>query len=107
MVKAYKVIDKITKRLIRDYHPKSIILFGSYAYGEPDKDSDIDILVISKTPFSFYKRLAEIRRLISDLRKGYPLEPIVLTPDEVKKRLRAGDQFIEGIMKEGKVLYAE
>lgn len=106
MTKAHRIIEEITKKLVQDYHPEKIILFGSYAYGKPDRDSDIDLLVISKTNLSFYKRLVKIRGLISDLRRGYPFEPIVLTPAEIKERIRKNDKFIEEIMLRGKVLYA-
>lgn len=106
MLKAYGIIKKITKKLVREYHPEKIILFGSYAYGKPDRDSDIDLLVISRTDLPFYKRLVKIRGLISDLRRGYPFEPIVLTPAEIKERISKNDKFIEEIMRRGKVLYA-
>jgi predicted nucleotidyltransferase len=105
--KIQKVIKEITKILIERYHPEKIVLFGSYAYGTPDEESDIDLFIVSKTSLSFYKRLLKIRRLTSSVRKGYSFEPIVLTPRELKARLSKKDQFFEEIMNKGKVLYAK
>jgi uncharacterized protein len=41
-----KQLDEMVERLVRSFQPEQIILFGSYAYGEPNEDSDIDLLVI-------------------------------------------------------------
>lgn len=41
------IILKIVERIIKEYQPKKVILFGSYAYGEPTEDSDLDILIVS------------------------------------------------------------
>ena len=48
----------------------------------------------------------EVRRILSDPHRSVPLETLVLTPTEVENRLAIGDQFVERILREGKVLYA-
>jgi len=99
-------IQKITRRVIDTYQPEKIILFGSYAYGKPGANSDLDLLIIKKTSERFFDRLVNVRRIVSDPMRSIPFEPIVLTPDEVKERLAIGDQFIEEILTKGEVLYA-
>lgn len=96
-----RLVDKLRK----DYDPERIILFGSYAYGAPGRDSDIDLLIIKKTKEPLHRRIINVRRLLSPLRRGVGLDVIVLTPEELRTRIKIGDQFMEEIMTEGKVLY--
>jgi len=82
------------------------LLFGSYAHGEPDEDSDIDLLIIKETPERFLDRLDRVRQSAVGTHPRIPFEPIVLTPGELEEGLRAGNQFIAEIMQRGEVLYA-
>lgn len=100
------VIQEIVRRLVAGYAPEKIILFGSYAYGKPDADSDIDLLVIKATRERFFERLDSVRRVAAGTHPHIPFEPIVLTPKEVEQRLKAGDQFVGEILERGEVLYA-
>lgn len=97
--------ERLVEKLRKDYAPEKIILFGSYAYGVPNRESDIDLLIIKKTNAPIHRRIVNVRRLLSPLRKGLGLDVIVLTPEELKARIKIGDQFMEEIMTEGKVLY--
>jgi predicted nucleotidyltransferase len=101
-----KIIRKLAEVIAGAYKPEKIILFGSHAYGEPHEESDIDLLIIKKTRKAFFARLYDVRRISSEVRRGYAFEPVVLTPAEVNERLRAGDQFIDEILTKGEVLYA-
>ena len=76
------------------------------AYGEPNDDSDIDLLVVKETTESPLERRLHVRRLVADPRRRIPFSPLVLTPDELSRRLAAGDVFYQEIMRRGKVLYA-
>ncbi len=100
------IIQTILQRLIDRYAPQKVILFGSYAYGEPDEDSDIDLLIIKDTPDRFIDRWVTVHRILTGTHRSLPVEPVVLTPQEVEERLVAGDQFIAEILEKGKVLYA-
>lgn len=100
------VIQEIVRRLVAEYAPQKIILFGSYAYGQPGKDSDIDLLIIKVTQERFSDRLDAVRRVAAGAHRRIPFEPIVLTPEEVEQRLKVGDQFIAEIVQKGKVLHA-
>ena len=100
------VIEDILERLLAGYTPQKVILFGSYAYGNPRPDSDIDLLIIKETTERFIDRWVTVRRLLSDPGRRVPLETIVLTPQEVSRRLVVGDQFLAEILEKGEVLYA-
>jgi len=100
------VIQKIVQRLVAGYPPEKIILFGSYAYGQPDTDSDIDLLIIKATKERLLERLNTVRRVTVGTHPHIPFEPIVLTPVEIEERLKIGDQFLSEILEKGEVLYA-
>lgn len=94
-------LSKISERLKQKYKAEKVILYGSYATGEESEESDIDILIIAHTNEKFFQRMATVLKLIRDLKKGIPIEPIVLRPEEVKNRLKIGDQFIKEIINKG------
>ncbi|MEW6201333.1 MAG: nucleotidyltransferase domain-containing protein [bacterium] len=102
-----KLIEEMVEKIVASYEPLKIILFGSYAYGEPDEDSDIDLLIIKDTDDRPIDRRVRVSEILSDPKQFIPIEPIVLTSDELKERLRIGDQFIEEILETGEVLYEE
>lgn len=101
-----ELIQSILKKLIAGYAPQKVILFGSYAHGKPRPGSDIDLLIIKDTSDRLIDRWVEVRRVLSDPGRKLPLETLVLTPQEVARRLAIGDQFVAEIMEKGKVLYA-
>ncbi len=91
----------IGKKIKQEYRAERVILFGSYARGDATEDSDVDLLVVARTKERFFERIATVRRLIRDLRKGLPVSPIVLTPGELEKRRQAGDPFVREILETG------
>lgn len=101
-----KVINDILEKLVAEYAPQQVVLFGSYAYGNPRLDSDIDLLIIKETSERFIDRWVTVRRILSDPKRSIPLETLILTPEEVSRRLAIGDQFIAEILEKGEVLYA-
>ncbi len=94
------------RHLVDMYAPQKVVLFGSYASGAPGPDSDLDLLIIKETPDRFLDRLREARRILAGERQEVPIEVLVLTPQELRERLAAGDQFLAHILEEGEVLYA-
>jgi hypothetical protein len=68
--------------------------------------SDIDLLIVKKTQERFLDRVDTVRRTVTGLHPRIPLEPIVMTPDEIAERLSKGDQFVAEIIERGEVLYA-
>jgi len=101
-----KIISKIVKKIKEEYQPEKIVLFGSYAYGKPTKNSDIDLLIIKESNKRRIDRFCEVRKIIRDI-KGISIQPVVLTKDELNKRIKVGDDFIKEILAEGKVLHGE
>lgn len=97
------IIQEIKSRIVSGVHPEKIILFGSYAYGIPTKDSDLDLLIILLTDEPMHRRVTKIRKLLQDIR--IPKDIIVYTPQEVEKWKNASAAFITSIMKNGKVIY--
>lgn len=101
-----KVIQNILKKLVAEYAPQKVILFGSYAYGSPGQDSDIDLLIIKETTERFIDRWVTVQGLLTGTHRFLPLETLVLTPAEIENRIAIGDQFIAEILQKGEVLYA-
>ena len=99
------VIREVIKRLERTYRPVRVVLFGSHATGRPRRHSDIDLLIVKRTSKPFHRRLFEVRRLASPVLKGRPFDPIVMTPAEVGRRLKRGDQFVKDILEHGQHVY--
>ena len=100
-----QTIRTIVEKLKKDYRPSKIILFGSYAYGQPDQDSDIDMCIIKETVERPIDRRVAVARIVADPKRLIPFEPLVLSPQELKERLRVGDQFLQEILDRGEVLY--
>ena len=100
------IIQGILEKLIAEYAPEKVILFGSHAYGGARLDSDIDLLIIKETSGRFIDRWVEVQRILSDPKRRVGLETLVLTPQEVSRRLAIGDQFIAEIIEKGDILYA-
>jgi predicted nucleotidyltransferase len=97
--------DAIVDKLKRHFSPQKVILYGSYAYGNPEPDSDLDLLIIKETSERFIDRWQAVRRILSDPNRMAPIETLILTPGEITDRIARGDQFIAEIMKKGRVLY--
>jgi len=97
----FERLRKISERLKKEYQAEKVILYDSYATDEATEDSDVDIFIVAPTNESFFERMAKVRMLVRDLCCKIPFSPIVLTPDEVEKRLLIGDQFVEQIIEEG------
>lgn len=92
----------LTERIVRDFAPDKVILFGSLAYGSPREDSDVDLLVI--LPFSgspFRKSLDILNRL----KPHFPIDLIARRPDETARRYAQGDPLIREALDRGQVLY--
>ncbi len=81
-------IRKLVQEIAEKFRPEKIILFGSYAYGKPHRDSDVDLLVI----------MPAWNEII-------PLDILVRTPENLRWRLEEGDWFLREAVGKGKVLY--
>lgn len=100
-----KILNEIVEKLQREYKPLKIILYGSYAYGTPNVDSDIDLLILKNTSERSVDRFVKVKKIIYNPKRKIPVSPLIYSPDEVKERLRIGDDFIKEILKNGVTLY--
>ena len=98
-----EVLGEIVHRLVTGLQPEKIILFGSYVYGTPSTDSDVDLLVIVDTQARPVDRYVRVSRLLQP--RPFPLDLLVKTPEEVAQALDREDTFICEIMTRGRVLY--
>ncbi|MCI0532766.1 nucleotidyltransferase domain-containing protein [bacterium] len=96
-------IQAVADKIAHEFEPEKIILFGSFAWGNPTEDSDVDLFVVKKSDKKRWEREYEIRRKIFPA--GMPVDVLVYTPDELKKRLSVQDFFIKDILNKGTVLY--
>ena len=94
-------IRRFARQIAERFHPDKIILFGSYAYGTPHSDSDVDILVIMPAR----NQLDQAFKIHSTLLPPFPLDILVRTPDNIRWRLAEGDSFHTEIVARGRVLY--
>jgi predicted nucleotidyltransferase len=103
--RARQDLGKLLNRLIAGYAPQRVILFGSYVYGEPDRHSDLDLLIVKETDRTPFKRRVEVGRIVRDKGRRTPIQPLVITPKELQERVQEGDSFLIEIMEKGEVLY--
>ncbi len=95
-------IEALSQQIAEQFQPIRIILFGSYANGQPTDDSDVDLLVI--LPFNGYpfRKASEILRATNP---DFPVDLLARTPEQIEQRLAIGDEFIQEILGQGKVLH--
>jgi predicted nucleotidyltransferase len=91
--------DKIAER----FDPEKIILFGSYAYGQPNEDSDVDLLVVMEHSLRNWQKATEISQEVGY--SGFAMDLLVRPEDHVKLRLSEEDPFFGDIITKGVVLY--
>jgi predicted nucleotidyltransferase len=97
-----KVIHDLARRIADKFHPRRIILFGSYAYGDPRPESDVDLLVIMDQKPGDTNQSLQIRRYLHVL---FGLDLLVYTPERLAQRISWGDSFLKEITERGTVLY--
>src|SRR5579862_6113302 len=98
-----EVLADVTRRIVECAHPFAVILFGSYAWGKPHEDSDIDLLVITGPLSGQPDNVSEIHRAASIPRVDRDV--IIYTPEQVATRIAMDDYFILRILNKGRVLY--
>lgn len=97
-------IKDVALNIVRQFHPEKIILFGSWAWGSPGPDSDVDLLIIKETDDT--RRMArEID--MSLFPRPFPIDLIVCKPSQAEKRMHMGDFFFHDIFDKGTVLYSK
>jgi len=97
------IISETVEKIVKNFRPEKIILFGSQVWGKPKEWSDIDILVI----MNYNEPSSRVAAKISLAAKPQyiPMDILVRTPDEISQRIEIGDYFIKRILNKGRVLY--
>jgi predicted nucleotidyltransferase len=95
-------IQRFVDQIVERFRPAQVILFGSYAYGKPDSDSDVDLMVVMPHRGSCVEVATRIRLACP---RSFPMDLIVRSPAEVRRRLRSGDVFLQEIKSKGVVLH--
>jgi predicted nucleotidyltransferase len=96
-------IRRAARKIVDAVQPERIVLFGSFAYGNPTPDRDVDLLVIMESQLRPHARAIQISEILDP--RPFPVDIIVRTPAEIEERLRIGDCFVREIVNKGKVLY--
>ncbi len=101
---AVEAIPVIVERIVRQFQPRQIILFGSQARGDAKADSDVDVLVVLPDVGDKRGVAVEIMRALRDLQIG--VDVVVTTPDEIARRGRLVGTILRPALLEGKVIHA-
>jgi predicted nucleotidyltransferase len=100
-----KQIERVCREIASQFHPDRIVPFGSYAYGNPRAESDIDLLVVMPFEGSPFRKAAEILGHVVTTVGVIPLDLLVRTSEQVQQRLQIGDSFMREIIEHGRVMY--
>ena len=98
-----EALTTIVQRLVPALQPDKIIVFGSYIYGAPTPDSDLDLLIIIDTQARPVDRYQSVSSLLRP--RPFPLDILVKTPEEIEQACAQSDAFIVEILTQGRVLY--
>ena len=96
-------LEEAKNRLVKEFSPEKIYIFGSYAWGEPNEDSDLDIMILTK---NCTNKIIEMRRGIKALRGiGFPKDIIVESEMEFKKNSKIETRIENDILERGYLIY--
>ncbi len=97
-----KDIQKIVQQIVERFHPQKVILFGSYAYGQPSADSDVDLLVVMETGEN---PLHTAARIAASIDHPFPLDILVRRPADLEAYLAEKGIFETEVITKGVTLY--
>ena len=95
-------IQKFVDQVVERFRPSKVILFGSYAYGTPTEDSDVDLMVVMRHRGAAPAKAA---RIMVDCAHNFPMDLLVRSPAELRRRVEMGDTFMREIATKGIVLH--
>ena len=96
-------ISEIINKIVLGYNPDKIILFGSYAAGNPNDDSDLDLFVIKESDLPRPQRTVQVRKMLYG--SMIPIDLIVYTPQEINDSKENKFSFVYKVLSTGKTLY--
>jgi len=95
-------IRRVTQQVVEQFHPRKVILFGSYAYGQPTEDSDVDLLVVMDTD---EPPLHVAAKIAATIEHPFPLDIVVRTPTEFAAAVQRKGVFATEVATKGITLY--
>ena len=95
-------IRGLCQRIVKEFKPERIVLFGSYAYGSPGPDSDVDLLVVMPFRGNALSKAAEVVRKVNP---RFSVDLLVRRPEDIEFRLANHDCFMLEVFERGRVLY--
>jgi len=98
-----QTIRAIVDHIAAHFKPEQIVLFGSYAYGNPEPWSDLDLLIVIDAPEGEMEKALAIRKNLPPY--PFTIDVIVRSRETLEKRKKLGDWFLQEITKNGKVIY--
>ena len=107
-MKTDEAIERVVETIRDKYEPERIILFGSRVWGDPDRESDLDILVVKESDKREADRIREVSGMVHRFQRppySLAMDILVKTPQEIEERLAIGDDFIREILGRGRVAY--
>jgi predicted nucleotidyltransferase len=97
----FAAIKRLADEIVEKFQPEKIILFGSYAYGKPNKHSDVDLLVVMPAK----NEGTQADRIVLGISHPFAMDLLVRTPERLQERLELGDWFLREVVEKGRVLY--
>jgi uncharacterized protein len=94
-------IRRFARQIAERFRPEKIILFGSYAYGKPHNESDVDLLVIMPARDIVNQAI----RIGLAFERPFSFDLIVRTPKQIERGLREADWFLREVIERGRMLY--
>lgn len=98
----FEKLNEYVRRVVEALKPHAVVLFGSFARGDINEGSDVDLLVVADFKEPFLDRI----KLLLDLNDGIglPLEPVGYTVEEFQKMRESGNRFLEEVLRTGRLL---
>jgi len=100
----YGLVDKIVERIVNDFDPRMVVVFGSVANRTAKDGSDLDLFIVMDTDLSYYRRAPAILRKLLDV--PIPMDILVVTPEEYEANKNNEVSFMPDVLRNGKVAYA-
>ena len=100
VLKAQETIAEIKRRLVEQFQPQAIILFGSHAWGQPREESDIDLLILKESDQDKHRMGVEVQKILHDI--DCSLDLLVYKPSDLRNKQQG---FFNKILSEGTWLY--
>jgi predicted nucleotidyltransferase len=98
-------IVRAAHRIAEAVHPEKVILFGSYAYGHPTADSDVDFLIVHPARTRSQRMNVAIKASTALEPRPFPVDILVRSAQKIRQRVKMGDGFLQEISQRGRVVY--